>query len=77
MVQKQISSPTYGTPKHVNSGVTDPPTKITDPMTIRLVVVKNVCLAFDMVLRIAKAKAIAPRIPKIIISVHKTIGHKH
>ena len=33
------------------------------PMTIKLVVVKKVCRALDMVFRIAKAKAIAPLIP--------------
>ncbi len=53
----------YGIPKQLKRGVTDPPTKMTDPMTIRLVVVRKVCRAFDIVLRMAKAKAIAPRIP--------------
>ena len=32
----------YGIPKQVKRGVTDPPTKMTDPMTIKLVVVRNV-----------------------------------
>jgi hypothetical protein len=54
---------THGIPKQVKRGVTDPPTKMTDPITIRLVVVRKVCRALDIVLRIANAKAMAPRIP--------------
>ena len=34
------------------------------PMTIKLVVVKNVCLALLIVFRMANANAIAPRIPE-------------
>ena len=36
---------------------------MTDPITIKDVVVKNVCLAFDTVFRMASAKAMAPRKP--------------
>lgn len=44
---------------------------MTDPITIKLVVVRKVCRDLDIVFRIAKAKAMAPRRPftTIILSM--------
>lgn len=50
-------------PKQLSRGVTEPPTKMTEPMTMSDVVVKNVCRAGDTVLRMASANAMAPRRP--------------
>ena len=57
-----------GTPvgilRNVNSGAVNPPQKMTVIMVIREVVVKNICLASDMVFCMANANAMAPLNPE-------------
>ena len=49
--------------KRLNTGTVIPPLNIAVAIVIRQVVVKNICLISLTVLRIDKAKAIAPRRP--------------
>lgn len=53
----------YGILNHVRSCIVAPPCTITVTITINDVVVNIACLASDTVLRIAKAKDMAPRKP--------------
>ena len=45
-------------------GAVRPPQKMTVTMLMRLVVVRNICLAMLTVFRLARAKAMAPRKPE-------------